>query len=398
MSLGNLPRTLEIAPDGTLVRIVDQTKLPYQCVYDEIRTWQEMVDAIKRLEIRGAPALGVAGAAAVMLHVTNQCSKFDGKHGEGTGTLGQAPSPSPLPSDAPLQAFPVKAFLDELDRVAHRIATARPTAVNLSWGVKRTVEAINDALAGVQGCESGQRVTASTPMPKPHEAPEDFLRSAQKAALDEARCIAQEDEASCRRIGSWGATLLPEGARVLTHCNAGSLATSYYGTALGVIYSAFSQGKIARVFADETRPVGQGARLTSWELAQVGVPVTLICDNMAASLMAQGKVDAVIVGADRICANGDAANKIGTYGLAVLAAHHHIPFYVAAPFSTVDFTLSEGSQIEIEQRNPEEVLARPIPGVDVYNPAFDVTPASLITAIITDEGIIKPSQLGTGHI
>ena len=194
-------------------------------------------------------------------------------------------------------------------------------------------------------------------------------------------------------MGAFGAELLSPGTRLLTHCNAGSLATSFFGTALGVVYAAAQQGKIARVYADETRPLGQGARLTSWELAQAGVPVTLICDNMAASLMAAGKVDAVVVGADRITRNGDVANKIGTYGVAVLARHHGIPFYVAAPSSTVDLSLKEGSQIPIEQRGADEVLPRPIPGVQVWNPAFDVTPAELVTAIITERGVFAPADL-----
>lgn len=205
--------------------------------------------------------------------------------------------------------------------------------------------------------------------------------------------MTREDETANRAMGAHGAALLPHGARVLTHCNAGSLATAFFGTALGVVYAAAEEGKIERVYADETRPVGQGARLTAWELARAGVPVTLICDNMAASVMAQGLVDAVIVGADRITANGDAANKIGTYGLAVLAKHHGIPLYVVAPTSTIDFSLSEGSQIPIEQRRPEEVLAAPIDGVEVYNPAFDVTPAALISKIITEQGVFDPAHL-----
>ena len=191
-----------------------------------------------------------------------------------------------------------------------------------------------------------------------------------------------------RAIGANGAALLPQGCRILTHCNAGSLATYYYGTALGVVYAAAEQGKVERVYADETRPVGQGARLTAWELSRAGVPVTLICDNMAASLMAKGEIDAVVVGADRIAANGDVANKIGTYSVAVLAHEHGIPFYVAAPTSTIDRSIPDGSRIPIEQRAPSEVLPDPIPGVDVYNPAFDVTPARYVTAIITEAGIM----------
>ena len=341
-TLGNLPRTIDIAEDGSWVRIIDQTKLPYELSFLDITTYERMIEAIQRLEIRGAPALGVAGASALCLFAVNQSS-----------------------------ATKVSAFLEELAYVCHKVATARPTAVNLSWGVQ---------------CTQRAAIAAST-------LPGANLETVKLAIIKEAQIIRAEDEALCRTIGEYGARLFTKPSSVLTHCNAGSLATAYYGTALGVIYSAFEQGNIKRVFADETRPVGQGARLTSWELAQVGVPVTLLCDNMAASLMAQGAIDAVVVGADRICTNGDTANKIGTYGLAVLAQHHHIPFYIAAPTSTIDWTLADGSLIEIEQRDTDEVLAQPIAGVDVYNPAFDVTPGKLITAFITDRGIVQPEQL-----
>lgn len=202
-----------------------------------------------------------------------------------------------------------------------------------------------------------------------------------------------EDEAANRRIGAFGAELLPDGCNVLTHCNAGSLATSFYGTALGVVYAAAAAYKIRRVFADETRPVCQGSRLTAWELARAGVPITLICDDMAASVMASGKVDAVVVGADRIAANGDVANKIGTLGVAVLARHFGIPFYVAAPTSTVDPAMADGASIPIEERAADEVLPQPIPGVSVFNPAFDVTPAELICAIITEAGAFEPADI-----
>ena len=341
-TLGKLPRTIEIAKDGTWVRIIDQTKLPYELSYITITQWERMVEAIQRLEIRGAPALGVAGASALCLFATNQSNAVD-----------------------------ISSFLDDLSRVSKSVATARPTAVNLSWGVRRAYKAALNA----------------------RSLPTAEVKSLTQALIQETHAICEEDERSCRLIGANGASLFTEPSTVLTHCNAGSLATAYYGTALGVIYSAFEQGKITRVFADETRPVGQGARLSAWELAQVGVPTTVICDNMAASLMAQGKIDAVLVGADRICANGDTANKIGTYGLAVLAHYHHIPFYVAAPVSTIDWALAQGSLIEIEQRDPREVLARPIPGVDLYNPAFDVTPGNLVTAFITDKGIASPEKL-----
>lgn len=353
MSIQDLPRTIEIADDGKSVRIIDQTKLPYELSFITITNWQRLVEAIQRLEVRGAPALGVAGAAALCLFAYNQW------HSSSTSTK-------------------------ELSNVARQISQARPTAVNLSWGVSRAEQAANAIFQSEYSTSGGCTAPNATAFTK--------MRQTIK---DEVDAIITEDEASCRSIGAHGATLLAPNSRVLTHCNAGSLATSFYGTALGVIYSAFEQGKIDRVYADETRPVNQGARLTAWELAQVGVPTTLICDNMAASLMKKGEIDAIIVGADRICANGDAANKIGTYGLSVLAQHHQVPFYIAAPLSTIDWNLSNGSEIEIEYRNVKEVLPRPIPGVDVYNPAFDVTPAALITAFITEKGVISPNELET---
>lgn len=340
--LGNLPRTIEIAEDGSLARIIDQTKLPYELTFIDITQWERMVEAIKRLEIRGAPALGIAGAAALCLFAANQC-----------------------------KSSCVNSFIDELSNVSDAIATARPTAVNLSWGVRRAQNAAYLAA----------------------NKPASTIDSIKQALVQEVHAIRDEDEIACRAIGSYGASLFSYPSNVLTHCNAGSLATAYYGTALGVIYRAITQGNIKCVYADETRPVGQGARLTAWELAQAGIPITLICDNMAASLMAQNKIDAVIVGADRICANGDTANKIGTYNLAVLASYHHVPFYVAAPTSTFDWNLSEGKDIEIEQRDSGEVLAKPIGGVEVFNPAFDVTPASLITSFVTEKGIVKPTDL-----
>lgn len=343
MGVENLPRTIELTNDGHTVRIVDQARLPEELVMRELTTWEELVDAIKRLEVRGAPALGVAGAAACALFAANQDESAD-----------------------------VETFLAKLDRVAAQVATARPTAVNLSWGVAQATDAADDAAA------------AGAP-----------LSVVKRALAETAQRLRDEDEASCRAIGKNGAALLPQGARVLTHCNAGSLACAFYGTALGVVYSAFEQGKLEHVFADETRPVGQGARLTAWELGRAGVPTTLICDNMAASVMAAGKVNAVVVGADRICANGDTANKIGTYGLAVLAHHHGIPFYVAAPCSTIDWKLREGSQIPIEERDATEVSTCIPEGVEVFNPAFDVTPSELITAIITEKGSVAPAELRT---
>lgn len=338
----NLPRTIELARDAAgaaeLV-YVDQRQLPRELVFARTSDWREVVDAVKTLAVRGAPAIGAAGAAAVALWAQERA------------TAGAA------------------SFAEELAQVCQTIANARPTAVNLSWGVER-MERVARSLVEAGECPP---------------AVSDTLFEAVKE-------LEAADEAANRAIGAHGAALLPHGARILTHCNAGSLATVFFGTALGVVYAAAAQGKIARVYADETRPVGQGARLTAWELARAGIPTTLICDNMAASLMAKGEVDAVVVGADRIAANGDVANKIGTYGVAVLARHHGIPFYVAAPESTVDRTLATGAQIPIEEREPSEV-AEPLPGVDVWNPAFDVTPAGLVTRIITERGVFAPTEL-----
>lgn len=331
LNLENLPRTLELKGSASDARFcfIDERRLPGELVMVETGVWTEVVDAIKELAIRGAPAIGVSGVAAIALWAAND--------GEGS-------------------------FDDACDVVAN----ARPTAVNLAWGVNR-------ARAHVVGLEGQARAEALFDLVKRMEA---------------------EDEQTNRAIGEAGAALFGPDTRILTHCNAGSLATVFYGTALGVVYAAAEQGKVARVYADETRPVGQGARLTVWELARAGVPVTLICDDMAASLMANGEVDAVVVGADRITANGDVANKIGTYGVAVLAHEHGIPFYVAAPCSTIDFTMASGDEIPIEQRSVTEVLPQSIEGVDVWNPAFDVTPARYVTAIITEHGVYAPDEIG----
>ncbi len=331
VDINRIPHSLEFMTEKGRVALsyIDQRKLPDELVIETTADWKQVVDAIQTLAVRGAPAIGIAGAAALALFVTNNGVQSD------------------------------------LERVAEEIATARPTAVNLRWAISRSLEEIK----GIDWSDV------------PNKLINLVLR------------MEAEDEATNRTIGHFGAALLGDGSNVLTHCNAGSLATYFYGTALGIVYCAAEQGKINRVFADETRPVGQGARLTAWELARAGVPVTLICDDMAASLMAQGTVDAVLVGADRIARNGDTANKIGTYGLAVLAHEHGIPFYVAAPRSTIDFDLEDGSQIIIEQRSPEEVLQHPINGVDVWNPAFDVTPACYITGIVTEAGVFSPSDL-----
>lgn len=331
LDVKRIPHSLELMTEAGKVSLyyIDQRKLPDELVVETTTDWEQVVDAIQTLAVRGAPAIGIAGAAALALYAANNGTQND------------------------------------LERVAEEIASARPTAVNLRW-------AINRAMGEIQGINWP-------------DVPNKLINLVLR--------MEAEDEATNRTIGHNGAALLNEGSNILTHCNAGSLATYFYGTALGIVYCASEQGKINRVFADETRPVGQGARLTVWELARAGVPVTLICDDMAASLMAQGNVDAVLVGADRIARNGDTANKIGTYGLAVLAHEHGIPFYVAAPRSTIDFALENGSQIVIEQRASEEVLQHPIDGVDVWNPAFDVTPARYITGIVTETGVFAPSDL-----
>lgn len=343
IDLGALPPTIALGreADGSLAfDYIDQRALPRELVMERTGDWRAVVDAIKALAVRGAPALGVSGAAALALWAANVGAQ--------------------LPADE---------FAKRADDVAERIAAARPTAVNLRWGTERAARRLHEALAD--------------------GSPEDAAGALECLVAE----MEAEDEAANRAIGAHGAELVPDGARLLTHCNAGSLATVFFGTALGVVYAAAEQGKVERVYADETRPVGQGARLTTWELARVGVPVTLICDNMAASLMGAGKVDAVFVGADRITANGDVANKIGTYGVAILARHHGIPFYVAAPTSTVDLSIETGAGIPIEQRDPSEVAAFVTDGVEIWNPAFDVTPADLVTGIVTEAGVFAPADI-----
>ena len=313
---GLLPPTIEWC-DG-VVRLIDQRRLPGQLAFIEARTVDQLCEAISDLAIRGAPALGAAGAMGVALaRVTGE----------------------------------------PLAGAAARLKATRPTAVNLAWGVDRALGAADP--------------------------------------IAEARTVAAEDVQRNRRIGQHGAPLIPSGGRVLTHCNAGGLACVGYGTAIGVIRAAWESNRLATVWADETRPVLQGARLTAWELQQLGIPVTVIADGMAASLLGGGEVDCVVVGADRIARNGDVANKIGTYGLAVLAAYHHIPFYVAAPRSTIDLACPSGDAIPIERRSADEVGViggqRVVPeGVQVDNRAFDVTPAELVSAIITEDGVVGP--------
>jgi methylthioribose-1-phosphate isomerase len=324
--------------DGA-ARIIDQTRLPLEYATLDLQTPEEMFEAIKALRVRGAPAIGVAGAYGLVLAVGRK--GFD--------------------SEA--------ALFEALDRTASYLKSSRPTAVNLSWAVDRAARAARAA--------AGSGVAA-----------------VKAAVFAEARAIHDEDRATCRAIGDAGQALVPDGARILTHCNAGALATSDYGTALAVIYRAKDLGKRVRVFADETRPLLQGSRLTAWELMDEGVDVTVICDNMAATVMKSGQIDLVITGADRIAANGDTANKIGTLGVAVLAKEFRIPFYVAAPVSTFDLSIAGGEAIPIEERAPEEITEafgrRTAPyGVAVCNPAFDVTPHKYITAIITERGVIR---------
>ena len=320
--------------------LIDQTRLPVEFVEIDCRNVEAVWEAIKTLRVRGAPAIGIAAAYGVLIGVQNVIV------GDET------------------------AFFDRLRKVIAYLATSRPTAVNLFWALKR-MQAQAESLRG--------RPTAEIAA----------------ALLDEARTIHEEDRLMCRAIGRHGAALLRDGQGVLTHCNAGGLATSDYGAALAVFFAAAESGKTLHVYVDETRPLLQGARLTAWELQQRGIDATLICDSMAAQVMREGRVEAVVTGADRIAANGDTANKIGTYGLAVLAKAHNIPFYIAAPTSTFDLSIQSGAEIPIEQRDPKEIThafgRQTAPdGIAVYNPAFDVTPANLITAIICDRGVIKP--------
>jgi methylthioribose-1-phosphate isomerase len=322
------------------LRLIDQTALPTELVEIDCRDVPAVWEAIKTLRVRGAPAIGVAAAYGAVIGARSQGL-------ESAQSVGRA-----------------------LGEATAYLRTSRPTAVNLFWALDR----MDACFASVDH----------------HDAPAILGR-----LLDEARKIDEEDRAMCRAIGRHGARLVEHGQGILTHCNAGGLATADYGTALAVVFAAHEQGTRLRVFADETRPLLQGARLTAWELKRRGIPVTLICDNMAAQVMKEGKVQLVVVGADRIASNGDTANKIGTYGVALLARAHGIPFYVAAPSSTFDLSIPDGSAIPIEQRDPREIThgfgRQTAPeGVDVYNPAFDVTPAELIASIITERGLIRP--------
>jgi methylthioribose-1-phosphate isomerase len=332
-----------IAPvrwSGDRLLLLDQTRLPGEELTREYRRWEDVADAIRTLVVRGAPAIGVAAAFGIALAARQS------------------------------RAASVDDLLADLDVALKGLAATRPTAVNLFWALDRMRRTALEARG----------------------ATADAVRA---RLLAEAEAILAEDLAANRALGDHGAELVAPGARILTHCNAGALATAGYGTALGVIRSAHAQGKVALVWVDETRPVMQGSRLTAWECDREGIPHRLIADVAAASVMARGEVDLVVTGADRIAANGDTANKIGTYGVAVLARHHGVPFYVAAPFSTIDPTLPSGAAIPIEERDGDEVrrvgAQRTAPaGSPVFNPAFDVTPASLITAIITERGVFRP--------
>jgi methylthioribose-1-phosphate isomerase len=331
--------TLTWTPEG--VRFIDQTKLPLEESYVLATTYEEVADVIVTMVVRGAPAIGVSAAYGVALGAKNS------------------------------QARTAEEFQPEFEEICARLAGTRPTAVNLFWAIDR-MRAVFAAL-----------LASGTP-----------LVQIQEKLLAEAQAMYEEDIAACKAMGAFGADLMPEAGGVLTHCNAGALATCGYGTALGVIRSAVERGKKIRVYADETRPFLQGARLTAWELMADHIPTTVICDNMAASLMRQGKIQAAVVGADRIAANGDTANKIGTYNVAILAREHGIPFYVAAPWSTVDLATATGEQIPIEERSAKEVThhagKQVTPdGVGICNPAFDVTPAKYIAAIVTERGVLR---------
>ena len=327
------------------VLLIDQTRLPAEYSHVAISRSSDMAQAIKTMIVRGAPAIGVAAAYGMYLGATE------------------------------IETEDLQEFLAHLQQVGDLLKQTRPTAVNLFWAISRMLKTAHEEIGTVA------------------EIKRTLLQTAQQIQI--------EDLATCQAIGDRGLSILPSSPsklRILTHCNAGSLATAGYGTALGVIRSAWREQRLERVYADETRPRLQGAKLTAWECVQEGIPVTVITDSMAAHCMQQNMIDLVVVGADRIAANGDAANKIGTYALAIAAKAHNVPFYVAAPFSTIDFDLADGSQIPIEERDADEIAQIGdtvicVAGVEFYNPAFDVTPANLINAIITEKGAIQPSAL-----
>jgi methylthioribose-1-phosphate isomerase len=332
--------TMRWLPDEGCLELLDQTKLPAETIYLKCSGYRDIAAAIKCLAVRGAPAIGAAAAYGLAMA---------GGH---------------------IRTNSREEYLSQLEAAASELSATRPTAVNLSWALTRLLQKAREAGAA---------------------APEELGR----ILLKEAHAVYHEDVSGNHRIGKYGQVFIPNDGRVLTHCNAGALATAGYGTALGIIRAAREAGKNVSVYADETRPLLQGARLTTLEMMQENIPVTLITDNMAGFLMAKGMVDLIIVGADRIAANGDVANKIGTYGLAVMAKAHNLPFYVAAPVSTVDLSLPSGSEIPIEERDHSEVthhggrMLAP-EGVKAWNPAFDITPYNLVTAIITDRGVVWP--------
>jgi len=340
--------------DGFL-ELIDQRRLPAEFIKMQCRDIVALFKAILTLAVRGAPAIGVSAGYGLVLAL----QKLN-------------------PADSLAQGLKV------LAEASQYLASSRPTAVNLFWALERVCQNAKEFVDG---------------------QPEATVQALREAVLAEANAICREDVDMCRRIGQNGERFIKEGAGILTHCNAGALATAGQGTALSVMFEAHKNGKKFRVYADETRPLLQGARLTAWELKQAGIDVTVICDNMAAYLMKQGKVDAVITGADRIAANGDTANKIGTYSLSILARGHGIPFYIAAPSSTFDLSIKSGAEIPIEQRSADEVASfgdeRTAPeGVDIYNPAFDITEAQDIAVIITERGVIEKPNAGSisGHL
>lgn len=322
-------------------RMVDQTLFPYEFKYVDIKTGQEMYDAIQTMIVRGAPAIGIAGAHGVVLYALELKNKNLSKEN----------------------------FISELTEKAHYLQSSRPTAVNLKWAVEKQLELIQQSISDIDGIV------------------EELIQNGIK--------LENEDIEINKRIGDFGAEAVPKGATILTHCNAGALATVGYGTALGVVRSAFANDNTIQVFADETRPRQQGARITTLELVMDKIPVTLITDGMCSYFMSKGMIDMVVVGADRIASNGDTANKIGTYTVAIAAKYHNIPFYIAAPLSTIDLNIKTGAEIPIEERSHDEVThinGKSIcaEGVNIINPAFDVTPNELITGIITEVGILKP--------
>lgn len=330
---------------GDRVLLIDQNRLPAEYITVEITSLEEMAQAIKTMIVRGAPAIGISAAYGMYLGARE------------------------------IQTENKQEFLSHLEKIAQLLRATRPTAVNLFWAIERMLKTVRQASGSVEKLK--------------------------QVLLETAQLIQAEDLQTCQAIGKHGLEVLPptpHKLRIQTHCNAGALATAGYGTALGVIREAWRAGRLERVYADETRPRLQGAKLTSWECVQEGIPVTVITDNMAAHCLKLGMIDAIVVGADRIAANGDTANKIGTYNLALAAKYHNIPFFVAAPLSTVDFKLATGAEIPIEERDPIEIYQvgdtrLTPPGVEFYNPAFDVTPAELISAIITEYGALAPAQL-----